>query len=96
MSTWVAAAIAVAAILATYFFCVRPAIRGRCAMSASPGLGAENERQLADLREEVRVLRAQDFLDGGRLHKRRPTPPPMPDRPQPTASPLHSRDLTDQ
>jgi hypothetical protein len=75
MSTWVAAAIAVAAILSTYFFCVRPAMRGRCATSVSPGPGAENERQLAELREEVRVLRAQDSLDSGRVHNRQSTPP---------------------
>lgn len=74
-STWVAAAIAVAAILATYFFCVRPAMRWRCAMSTSPGPGAETERQLAELREEVRVLRAQDSLDSGRVPSRHPTPP---------------------
>ena len=79
MSTWVAAMIAVAAILATYFFCVRPALRGRCAMSARLGPGAdtgtETARQLAELREDVRLLSAQDALDTGRVPGRHPIPP---------------------
>jgi hypothetical protein len=61
MSTWVAAMFAVAAIATTYVFCVRPALRGRCATSGSGANpeGRELDRQLADLREEVRILRAQ-------------------------------------
>ena len=35
MPTWLAAVIALAAITATYLFCVRPMLRGRCAASAS-------------------------------------------------------------
>jgi len=81
-STWLGAAVAVAAIAATYFFCVRPGMRGRCAASgsgATTGNGAagndvELDRQLAELREEVRMLRAQDMLDTGEVpHK--PAPP---------------------
>jgi hypothetical protein len=86
-STWLGAAVAVAAIAATYFFCVRAGMRGRCAASGSgattgkgpagndvAGNDVELDRQLAELREEVRVLRAQDMLDTGQVpHK--PAPP---------------------
>ena len=75
MSTGFAAAIAVAAIVVTYFSCVRPALRGRCAMTASPEPDAETRRQLAELQEEVRALRAQDALDSGRVPRRGLTPP---------------------
>lgn len=30
METWVAAAITIGSIASTYFFCVRPGMRGRC------------------------------------------------------------------
>ena len=75
MSTWIAAFVAVAAIAATYFFCVRPAMRGRCAMNRTAGYELPTDRQVAELREELRVLRAQDSLDGGRV-QRQPTSPP--------------------
>jgi len=75
MSTWIALAVAVAAIAATYFFCVRPGLRGRCAMSKTSSSDPETERQIAELREELRVLRAQDSLDSGRVPRRHPTPP---------------------
>ncbi len=86
MPTWVAALIAVGAITSTYFFCVRPARQGKCAMrggSAEPGAVAEStgaqyaetDRQLAELREELRMLRAQDALDGGRVPYTGPVPP---------------------
>jgi hypothetical protein len=75
MSTWIAAAVAIAAIAATYFFCVRPMRQGRCAVSTSSSSDAETERQLAELREELRVLRAQDSLDTGRVPRHHPTPP---------------------
>lgn len=86
MPTWVAALIAVGAITSTYFFCVRPARHGKCAMSGSsaqsgavaesPGTQyAETDRQLAQLREELRMLRAQDALDGGRVSYTGPVPP---------------------
>lgn len=63
MSTWIAAFVALAAIAATYFFCVRPGMRGRCAMSGTAGHDLPTDQQVAELREELRVLRAQDSLD---------------------------------
>jgi len=85
MSTWIAAAIAVAAIVATYFSCVRPMRRGRCASSGTLGqnTGAQNaetsnpefDRQVAELREELRMLRAQDALDSGRVPNTKMSPP---------------------
>lgn len=75
MSTWIAAVAAVAAIAATYFFCVRPALRGRCAMSGTTGADPVTDRQIAELREELRMLRAQDALDDGRVSRSDSTPP---------------------
>lgn len=75
MSTWIAAFVAVAAITATYFFCVRPGMRGRCAMNTSADPSPDTDRQVAELREELRVLRAQESLDSGRVPSRRPIPP---------------------
>jgi hypothetical protein len=74
MSTWLAAAVAAAAISLTYFFCVRPMLRGRggCAMTGSAGDRSARDREIAELREELRVLRAQDSLD-------RQAPPPAGD-----------------
>jgi hypothetical protein len=70
MSTWLAAAVAAAAISLTYFFCVRPMLRGRgCAMTDRAGDRSARDREIAELREELRVLRAQDALD-------RQLPPP--------------------
>ena len=53
MSTWVAALVAAAAITLTYVFCVRPMMRGRTADARS------KDPEIAQLREELRVLRAQ-------------------------------------
>jgi hypothetical protein len=53
VSTWVAALVAAAAITLTYVFCVRPMMRGRAADSQAEG------PEIAQLREELRVLRAQ-------------------------------------
>jgi ribosomal protein L29 len=36
---------------------------------------AELDRQVAELREELRMLRAQDALDSGRVPSSKPTPP---------------------
>lgn len=75
MSTWIAAFVAVAAIAATYFLCVRPALRGRCAMSGATGADPVTDRQIAELREELRMLRAQDALDDGRVPRSHSAPP---------------------
>ncbi len=77
MPVWVAALIAVAAITVTYFSCVRPTlrVRGHCAMDAGSGQDAGVDRQIAELRGELRALRAQDSLDSGRVPSARPTPP---------------------
>lgn len=77
MSVWLAALIAGGALVATYLFCVRPMLggRGHCVMPGDAGRDAELDRQVAELREEVRVLRAQDSLDRGRVPGTRPTPP---------------------
>ena len=74
MSTWIAPFVAVAAIAATYFFCVRPAMRGRCAMTRTASRDVATDREVAELREELRMLRAQDSLDGGRVRSQ-PTSP---------------------
>lgn len=75
MSTWAGALLAAAAIGLTYLLCVRPMMRGRghCGMSggasrhdAEPGV---TKREIAEFREDLRILRAQDRL-------RRQAPPP--------------------
>lgn len=77
MPTWLAALIAIAAITVTYFSCVRPHLRGRghCGTTSTSASDTELDRQIAELREELRVLRAQDALDSGRVPTSRPTPP---------------------
>ena len=61
MSPSLAALIALVAITTTYFTCVRPMRRGHRAAGSSGE--AELDRQIASLREELRVLRAQDTPD---------------------------------
>ena len=56
MSSWVAALVAAAAITLTYFFCVRPMMAGR-RQERAPG---PDDAKIADLREELRALRADD------------------------------------
>jgi hypothetical protein len=78
MSVWIAGFIALAAITATYFSCVRPHLRNRggCGTAGGgPRHDAELDRQVAELREELRMLRAQDALDSGRVPSSKPTPP---------------------
>lgn len=61
ISTGLAAAFLVASIALTYFFCLRPMKRGRCAMmsgmpaSTPPGRDAE----IAKLRQEIDELKRQ-------------------------------------
>lgn len=57
MSTWLAAALAAAAVTLTYVCCIRPMRRGSCRMGAKP---AGVERELAELRAQLRSLREQD------------------------------------
>ena len=74
MTTWLPPVITAAAITATYILCIRPHQRGRgrtARSSSEVGL----DRQLAALREELRVLRAQDALDAGQVPTRAPNPP---------------------
>lgn len=67
MPVWIAAVIALAAVAATYVSCIRPHLRGSgCGMAGSDAeQSTDTARQIAELREELRVLRAQDVLDGG-------------------------------
>ena len=74
MPTWLAALVAVAAITAVYFFCIRPMRNGNCAMSGGSVRDPELDRQIADLREELRVLRAQDSLESGQVSSDPPRP----------------------
>jgi hypothetical protein len=78
MSVWIAGLIALAAITATYFSCVRPHLRNRGGCGVAGGAArndAELDRQVAEMREEFRLLRAQDALDRGRVPSSKPTPP---------------------
>ncbi|MDQ2706460.1 MAG: hypothetical protein M3Z25_01965 [Actinomycetota bacterium] len=77
MSTWLSAAVAIAAIASTYFFCIRPHLRGHGCGGANGGSAhdAEMDRQVAELREELRVLRAQDRLDSGQVPSGKYPPP---------------------
>jgi hypothetical protein len=60
MSTSFAALIALAAVATTYFTCIRPMRRGHRATGGSNTDEAELDQQIAGLRKELRVLRAQD------------------------------------
>ena len=75
MSTLVAALVAIGAITAVYFFCVRPMRRGGCAMIDGSRQDAGLDRQIADLREELRGLRAHDCLESRQVPIQRPGPP---------------------
>jgi hypothetical protein len=75
MSTGLAALLAIATIAAVYFFCVRPHRRGNCATASTPAQNADVDRQIAELHEELRVLRAQDALEDGRVPSSTPAPP---------------------
>jgi hypothetical protein len=61
MDTVFLALVAAAALAATWFFCLRPMRRGRCAMTRRAG-DPELSRQIAELQEEIRMLRAQDAI----------------------------------
>ncbi|MFJ8819625.1 hypothetical protein [Amycolatopsis thermoflava] len=65
MPTWVAAVIALGALAATYFLCWRPMIqrRGHCGFAASDR-GDDPDREIAELRQELRALRTETTPDG--------------------------------
>lgn len=62
MSTWLAVLVAGAAFTLTYVFCVRPMMHGR-GKGEDVALAAEDS-EIADLREELRALRARDSSRG--------------------------------
>lgn len=58
MSVWIAGLVALGAIAATYFSCVRPQLRNRGGCGVAGGRArndADLDRQIAELREELRV-----------------------------------------
>lgn len=72
MDPVVLALIAVASLATTWFVCLRPMRRGWWAMGESAGdRDGDLKRQIAELTEEVRVLRAQDALAEDRPVQRR-------------------------
>ncbi len=75
MTTLTAGIIAAATIATVYFFCIRPMRRGNCTSSNDDAGDAQLDRQVAALREELRILRAQDTLDRGGVSIIKPTPP---------------------
>lgn len=77
MSTWLAALVAVAAIGATYYFCIRPMRRGgHCGMGAGECQSdTERDREIAELREELRILRAEDAIEFGPVSDPAKRPP---------------------
>jgi len=72
MPSWAfPALLLVAAVTVTYFSCVRPMLKGKghCAGQNSPGAdGDAVGREIAALREELRILRAEDSLQQERKH----------------------------
>ena len=76
MSIWLAGLLALAAITITYFSCVRPHLRQRGG-ETTPGPEPDPalDRQVAELREELHGLRAQDYVDSGKAPHS--TPPPV-------------------
>jgi hypothetical protein len=67
-STWLAAVVALAAITLTYFTCVRPHLPGRRGGRVGPhSEDRAVDRQLADLRDELRALQADRGFGGGRV-----------------------------
>jgi hypothetical protein len=78
MPTWLAGLVAVAAITVTYFFCLRPHLRGRdCTATGGAAHDRELDRQVTELREELRAMRAQDCLGSGQVPSSTPTLPPQ-------------------
>lgn len=83
MPTWLAFLIAAAAITATYFFCIRPMRRGQCGMATGDDQrDVERTREIAELREELRILRVEDSLGSGPAPEQSAAPAPPDDRPR--------------
>ena len=59
ISTGIAAAILATSVVFTYFFCLRPMKRGRCAMTSRmpTSTSMSHEAEIAQLRQEIRNLR---------------------------------------
>lgn len=74
MTTLTTGLIAAATIAAVYFFCIRPMRRGHCGLDSDNAGEAQLDREVAALREDLRVLRAQDTLDHGGESITQPTP----------------------
>lgn len=72
MSTWFAALVAMAVVSTTYFLCLRPAMqRQRCGRErGGSAADSETERELAQLREAVRMMRACSRRPRSRLGPR--------------------------
>lgn len=61
---WLPGGVAVAALVLTYLFCVRPMRRGRCAMpAAGSNSAADLDRDLAEARTELTRLRGYAHSD---------------------------------
>lgn len=65
-SSWLALLVATVAIAMTYLVCVTPHLLGRRTGVESQSKNQLADRQLADLRDDLRALRDDDALDGGR------------------------------
>lgn len=77
MSALLAALLAGAGGAVTYVFCIRPMRHSHGhAVTGESGRDPDLNRQIADLREEIRVLRAQDCLDDARRGTRSQPPEP--------------------
>ncbi|WP_137121301.1 hypothetical protein [Segeticoccus rhizosphaerae] len=84
MSTAIALLIFLASVGAVYFLCVRPMRKAQCAMSGTESGNRRHEdgsdigRQIADLREEIRILQVDDGVQapGGRAARADTSPRP--------------------
>ena len=81
MSSWLASVVAVVAIAMTDLICVRRHLPGRRSGIESRSENQAVERQLANLRDDLRALRDHDALDGGRMPDSNPPPLGRPGRP---------------
>ena len=80
-SLQLAALVAVVAYALPYFICVRPHLPGRRSGVESQSENQAVDRQLANLRDDLRALRDHDGLDAGRMPDSNPPLPGRPDRP---------------